>query len=409
MQEKSSSKGTIIYICQFAGTEQNGMNYRPFYLGKYAVERGYRFIVVGSGFHHQMKTPKNLANKPLYEKIKGIDYIWMPAKTYKAKRYIERVMSLFAFPFYLFRFNIKKIVGKEKVLAVVSSSPSLLSSLPAIRWAKKLGTKFIFEVRDIWPLSLVELSGVSGKNPFIAFLKHVERKSYRKADKVFTVLSNSKEYMRENGLDPDKFNYIPNGVDNIRRRDYASHRDEHDFSDAFTIGYAGTIGVANNLSNLINAAGILGKEKHIHFAIIGDGPKKKEIQEQAEGCENVTFMPTVSKDLINGVLETFGAGYLGLRRGKMFEYGISPNKLFDYMLAEIPVILAVNTKNSIVERAGCGLVIQPDDPEDLAEKILLLSRMSRDERRQMGRNGYEYVVKHHSYENITDLFIQSIT
>ena len=71
---------TIIYICQFAGTIQNGMNYRPYFLGKYAVEDGYRFIVVGSGYHHQMNEPKNLSEKPVFETIDGIEYIWLPAK-----------------------------------------------------------------------------------------------------------------------------------------------------------------------------------------------------------------------------------------------------------------------------------------------------------------------------------------
>ena len=181
-------KKTIIYICHFAGTPKNGMNYRPYFLGKYAVKMGYRFIVFGCGYHHQMKNPKNLTKDPITEVIDGINYIWLPSKKYDGENYVARIFNLFGFVLKLFSFQIKRYVESSDVLAVVSSSPSLLTSINGHHLAKKLKTNFVFEVRDILPMSLVELSNVSDYNPFIVFLKILERFSYKKAKKVFTVL-----------------------------------------------------------------------------------------------------------------------------------------------------------------------------------------------------------------------------
>ena len=332
-------------------------------------------------------------------------------KRYKAKSYLERVISLFAFPLSLLFFNIRDFVGDDDPICVVSSSPSLLSSVPAIKWARKLKTKFIFEVRDLWPMSLVEISGISEKNPFVVFLKLIEKMSYRKADKVFSVLPASAEYMTKNGMDFNKFCYIPNGID-------ISEKEKHEIltgetcnsnkNEKFTIGYAGTIGVANNLSNLVGAARILKNQKNISFVFIGDGPEKKRIEEESEGLDNIAFIPPVPKNEINAVLKTLDVGYLGLKRGRMFEYGISPNKLFDYMLAGIPVILAVNTKNSIVERAECGIVIEPDKPEELAEKILELYGANKKHLERMGDSGKRYVLQNHRYREITGKFLSEI-
>lgn len=402
------TKGTIIYICQFAGTKENGMNYRPYYLGKYLVKMGYRFIVFGSGYHHQMKSIKNLTKQTISEKIDGIEYFWMPSSKYKAKNYFDRIRSLFAFPYILYRFKIRKIVNQDTVLAVVSSSPNLLTSIPAIKWAKILKTKFIFEVRDIWPLSLTELSGVSEKNPFIMFLKYVERLSYKKAHAVFSVLSQSKDYMMGKGMADEKFVYIPNGIDQAAHTEAKNTLLPEQLTGKFIVGYAGTIGVANNISVLLKTAEILSQEQDIHFVIIGDGPVKSDMEKISEGINNVSFLPPVSKESIQSYLKKFSVGYLGLKKGKMFEYGISPNKLFDYMLAEIPVLLAVNTRGSIVEKAGCGIVVHPDDPQALADSILKLYRMTSSNRNIMGRNGYDFVLEYHRYENISKLFIQSV-
>ena len=406
-----SQKKTIIYICQYAGTPANGMNYRPYYLGKYAVKAGYRFIVVGSGFHHQMKEPKNLTNDAVYETLAGIEYIWMPASQYKAANYVQRIKSLFEFPGAVRKFRISDVVDSDDVMAVVSSSPSLISSLPAIKWAKKLKTKFVFEVRDIWPLSLVELSNASKYNPFIMFLKYIERKSYRKADRVFTVLSNAKNYMVSNGLDGDKFRYIPNGVDRLpdELATSAVETAKAEFKGKFVVGYAGTVGVANNLINLVNAAGCLKDYKDILFVIIGEGPKKAELEATASDLDNFLFLPAVPKTEINAWISNFSVGYLGLKRGKMFEYGISPNKLFDYMLGRIPVLLAVNTANSIVEKAGCGLLVEPDDPEMLADRIKELYSSSLESRERMGVAGFEYVCEYHLYEKIAEKFVSEIS
>ncbi len=399
---------SIVYMCNFANTPENGMNYRPYLLGKYAVQQGYDFIVIGAGFHHQMKETKNAGAKPRFETRDGVRFVWLPAKKYDANKYVSRVLNQFLFAWRARRFWRKNTLGIQNPIAVVSSSPSLFSSLAARFWARKLKTKFVFEVRDIWPMSLIELGGVGKWHPFMILLKMVERYSYKKAAKTICTLPDAESYMCQNGLAAGKFAYVPNGVDvedaeegEIMNADFARA-----IRNRFVVGYAGTVGLANNLEILIDTAVALQQQKDVVFAIIGDGPRKTALQQRVLelSLHNVLFVDAVPKTEIQAYIRQFSVGYLGLHKAQVFQYGISPNKLFDYMLASIPVLITVKP-NRIVAEAGCGFSVEPDDPNEIAQKILELYQMGSDERVRLGQAGYEYVQKNHTYEHLCKRFI----
>ena len=183
-----------------------------------------------------------------------------------------------------------------------------------------------------------------------------------------------------------------------------SQREEH--SEEFRVMYLGAHGQANALDVLLQAAKIVRDKgvRGIEFILVGDGPEKPKLTELARelGLTNVEFRDAVSKKEAPAVLCEADACVFTLEKVEVFGYGISSNKLFDYMAAVKPVIFAVDASNNPVEEARCGLTVPPRDPQALAEVIIQLHQMRKEEREAMGRHGREYVEKHHSIPVLTD-------
>ena len=263
-------------------------------------------------------------------------------------------------------------------------------------------SRFIFEVKDIWPLSLEEIGRYSRYHPFIILLRLFELFALKKADYIVSNLPNYGQHLRECKINRD-FIYIPNGI-------YLSEMQKAEPLDnailemipekKFIIGYAGTIGLANALEYFLGAAKILEKNDEIAFLIVGDGRDKCNLIESARGMENVHFIHAVAKQQVAAMLQHFDVCYIGLKKSSLFEYGVSPNKIFDYMYSGKPIISAISTKRDLVAMAKCGISVEAENPQAIADAILRLYQMSPEQRSEMGENGKEYVLKHHTYEKL---------
>jgi len=164
--------------------------------------------------------------------------------------------------------------------------------------------------------------------------------------------------------------------------------------------FAGAHGAANGLDALLDAAkqiahGPLGQT--IQIELIGDGPEKKRLQQRAveENITNVNFRQPVAKHEIYNVLKSADAFLMVLEDSPVFHWGVSPNKLFDYLSVGRPVIFNISTNTNLVQEAKAGITVKPGDPKALAEGIERLARLPLDERIAMGRRGREYVERHH--------------
>jgi glycosyltransferase involved in cell wall biosynthesis len=169
-------------------------------------------------------------------------------------------------------------------------------------------------------------------------------------------------------------------------------------ADPFTVMYAGAHGLANGLDTVLDAARRLSDGVAApRFVFVGEGPLRDGLMQRAkrEGIANVEFRPPVPKNCVHRTLADAHAFVLPLKRGKVFEHGISPNKLFDYMAAARPVILSVDTPNNPVAEARAGETVAPEDAEGLAAAVNRLQSMPASERRAMGARAREYVVAHH--------------
>lgn len=379
------------------------------------VRMGHDVTIVAASISHVRSVLPAIQGAITEEMIDGIRYLWIKTPPYDGNGF-SRAINIFAFVGQLM-LNRSRIARTFTPDVVIASSTYPLDIIAASNIARHSHAKLIFEVHDLWPLSPIELGGMSRYHPFIILMQWAENFAYRKADIVISMLPKTLEHMVQHGMNPGKFLYIPNGVDVAEWRDEpGSISDEHryDFSELkakghFLIGYAGAHGLANALNNFIDAACLL-QEHPATFVLIGQGPEKIKLMRKVESRRqtNVVFLPPVEKKTIPIILHEMDALYIGLKGNPLFRFGVSPNKLMDYMMAAKPVIYSIEAGNNMVEESGCGISISPEEPEEIARSILQLMSLSMDTKNQMGQKGRAYILENHDYRVLAKQFLASL-
>ena len=175
-----------------------------------------------------------------------------------------------------------------------------------------------------------------------------------------------------------------------------------------SIGYAGSIGLANALEYLIEAAIQLDDGGGVFFMIVGDGPLREKLEERTQGCRNILFYSKIKKSQIQNLLSHFDVCFVGRSDIPLFKHGVSANKYFDYMLSGKPILDSNNYIKDPVELSECGLIVEPDSTAAIIAGILKIKSLTEDERRSVGEMGKRFVIKHHSIANLakdyTNLF-----
>jgi glycosyltransferase involved in cell wall biosynthesis len=258
-------------------------------------------------------------------------------------------------------------------------------------------------VRDIWPLTLQELGGLSDRHPLIAVMQRIEDYGYRVADAVVSVLPAALGHMVAHGMEPEKFHYVPNGIDLTPRPEVDAPAAVADAvsAGAFTVGFVGTLGHANVLETLIDAAKLL-EPGEARVVVVGHGPERDSLVARAAGAPNITFTGPIPKAQVGAAIKRFDACYVGYRRSPLYRFGVSPNKLYEYMAAGRPVIFAADAANQPVREADCGRTIPPEDPVALAAAIRSLIASAPAERTRLGVNARAYVERNHDYVRLAD-------
>lgn len=404
------NKKSIWIINEYAGTPYHGMTFRHYYIAKELVKLGYKVTIFTSSFsHYKLKQHLEAKNTFTKENIDGIDFMWVKMPNYKAPKSLGRIRNWFLFAFKLFFIPFLKLERPDCIL--VSSLP-LHPIVSGKYLANKYNSKLIFEVRDIWPLSAIELGGYSPKNPFIKHLQWLEDFAYRNSQAVVSVLANAYKHMKTRGLTEDKFNYIPNGI-SIDELVQAEELDEKTIKqlpqNKFIIGYAGTFGIANALDGFIEAAKILKENNSIAFVLVGDGREKEKLIDLAKECKNIYFVDSVKKNQVQSILKYFDVCYIGLKNDPLFKYGVSPNKLFDYMYCAKPILYAINSGSfKPISEINAGFNIEAENSQAIVDGVMKLYSMSEKERNQMGENARKYVIQNHDYKYLTKMLIKVI-
>lgn len=401
----------ILLINHYAGSPYHGMEFRPYYLAREWVRAGHQVqIVAGSYSHIRSRQPQVGTERCSTEIIDGITYRWYRTPIYQGNG-LRRAFSMVAFIASIWRDG-RAIARDFRPDVVIASSTYPMDIWPARHIAQQANAKLIYEVHDLWPLSPIELGGMSKKHPFILWVQQAEDYAYRHADKVVSLLPETLKYMQSRGLDADKFIYIPNGVDEEEWAEPTSVPQDviacltHMKSDGRPIvAYVGTHGLANALDVLLDAAGQL--RGQAQFLLVGPGPERERLASRIrdERLEHVTMLPSIPKRSVPTLLKEVDIAYIGLQPSPLFRFGISPNKLLDYMMSAKPILMAVDSGNDPVTEANCGLMVSPGDSFAVAQGISQLMRLSPEERAEMGENGRNFVLKNHTYASLAKSFL----
>ncbi len=399
----------ILLINHYTGSPEYGMEFRPYYMSKEWIRRGHQVLIIGGSYSHLRKQQP----RQEHETIDGVNYRWVKLNQYKGNG-IGRIVSMGLFITKL-GISYKKYLSSFVPDIVIASSTYPLDIYPAKRIANHYGAKLIYEVHDLWPLSPIELGGYSPNHPFIKVMQKGENDCYKYVDAVVCMLPKAEEHMREHGLAKGKFHYVPNG---IVLEDWKNTPpqlpDQHEqllhqlkTNGKFIVGFAGAHGIANSLYAAIDAIAPLA-DQDVVFVLTGTGPEKDKLIAYAKERQvsNVYFLPAVHKQVIPALLAKMDVLYIGLQRESLFRFGISPNKLFDYMMAGKPVVQAIDAGNNIVAEANCGLCAEPDNKEEIGRAIMKLKGMTPSEREQLGQNGKTYVLAKHTYSVLAERFLK---
>lgn len=371
---------------------------RHYDFAKELIKRGHTVTIVASSFHYSMyKDMKDYKNKDyLCEKIVGIDFIWIKTPAYFGNG-ISRVKNMISYTYKILKYIPKLNLSKPDI--IVGSSVHLFAVWAAYKLSCKYNTPFIMEVRDLWPQTLIDM-GISKWHPFIILLGWLERYLYKKADKIISNLPFAYDYIGK-FVEKEKFIWISNGVDlsNIKYT-------PKEKSNKFIISYTGAIGVANNLQIILDVAKKLKDNENIYFRIVGEGAEKEKLKAfmKENNLLNVSIENSVPKNEVTNILQNSDVVFLGLKDSPLYKFGISLNKLFDYMASGRVIIFAGNSKNNPIKDASAGYSIVPDDVEDLEKTILEIYNLSQEKRDAIGQKIRKYVEDNYSIEILVDKF-----
>ena len=401
----------LLLLNHYAGTPALGMEFRPYYLAREWARAGHAVRIVAADFSHVRARQPRAGD----ERIDGIDYRWLPTPAYQGNG-LGRVRNIWVYCRQVWA-QTDRLIAEARPDVVIASSTYPMDMWVARRIARRAGAVLVFEVHDLWPLSPIELSGMSPRHPFIRLVQKAEDDAYRDADVVVSMLPKVHAHMASRGLDLRKLHVVPNGITLDEwegappplRRDVAAALAGARADGRTVVGYAGSMGLPNALDVLLQAAQRLRGEPFA-FVLVGDGHERERLQAQAAaaGLGAVRFLPPVPKAQVPAFLAEVDIAYIGWQRVPIYRFGIAPNKLMDYMMARCTVLHSVEAGNDPVAEAGCGLTVPPGDPDAVAGGLRHLAAVPVAERRAMGERGRAFVLANHTYPVLARRFLDAV-
>lgn len=400
----------IMLINHYAGSDEYGMEFRPYYLAKNWVEMGHSVTIIGANFSHLRKKNPIISKDFEQEIIDGIRYVWVKTNKYKGNN-IGRVINVLTM--------VNKLKSKAKYLAekydpdvVIASSTYPYDIYPAKKIADLSGAKLIFEIHDLWPLTQIEINGLSPKNPLVKSIQKAEDFCYKNAS-VVSILKYANLHIIERGFEKTPYVHIPNGIE--LKQDNTTPPNEIleltqklKSNNKFITMYLGGLQPANALEKFIESSKYLDQNKAI--IIVGNGIKKQEyislVPENAK--DKVFFVDAVKKSQVFETLKLADCLYIGAKKCPLYSYGIGMNKIFDYMYSSKPIIFGIETTTNYIADSECGLTVDPDNPKNIAEAINELSKLEKQQLEEMGQKGKNFVIKNHDYKKLAEDFIKAI-
>jgi len=350
--------------------------------------------VLASDFHlHRRdytRRPAPSDRSIVAEHVDGVDFQWLWAAAYAGNDW-RRLYNWWTFSREVQR------AGRQRPRPdiVIGSSPQLLAARAAREVARRHDCPFVFEVRDLWPESLLAAGGKTG----LAYraLDAIANDLYRTASLILVLAEGTADYLREKGI-RQPIACVPNGAD-VQHPPVAVPPDSP--TRPCTFVYAGAHGPANGLDTVLDAAAMLGPQSQVRFVFVGDGPVRATLEASAlqRGLTHVSFLGPKPKTELPRIFAEADAGLMVLRDAPLFAFAVSPNKLFDYFAAGLPVINNVpGDVAGMVRQAEAGIQAADSTAESLVQAVRAFQQTPGPDRTAMRQRGRQWVERTHGRE-----------
>lgn len=374
-------------------------------LAKVFAKNGYKVAVITSSYHHGRREYMFSNEYHYVKREEGVLFVYLKAGPEYATNGGKRVLNMLGFCRVTEKYS-SKICGLTGTPAyIIGSSAHPFVWETSYRLAKRYNSKFIAEFRDIWPLSLIEIEGVSPGHPFVRLLSAIEKRAYKRADAIVGTMPYAyKHVCDEMGYPRNKFHWMPNGI-STKRVDEIVQDNAHlpepletYLDNHWCCVYTGSIVKSECLDYILDAWKLV-QDKDAYFAMVGEGSVKDHIVQRikAERIDNIELFPAVTPEEVHWILKKADCCVAALDYD-LGRYGLSKYKLNDYLYSGTPTVFACNSPNA-VEEAG-HFSVPVDDPVVMAEKIRQIHHMSEEEIRQMAEKGRKYIKETYDYDAV---------
>lgn len=352
----------------FAGGPGLGRHWRPFWLADAWQRMEHRPLVISASFHHLHMEPR----RPGPQQVGEVDFWFVDTPKYSGN--LGRLWNNLSFGSRFRRDAMGIADTRGKPDLIIASSPHLFFVTAARQVARQFGAEFWLEVRDLWPESIIALGMTPAWHPLVKLLDWKERSAYRHADRVVSLLSGAEGHMRSRGLAPGKFLWIPNG---LSEQDLNSalntERSGHPLVESIrgfkqqgrrVVLYAGSMGPPNGVEVIVDAARALWEGgSAVQLVLVGSGTSRTALEQRAAGLPNVVFFEEVDRPVAHTMMRESDCAVVSFRKTPLFHHGISPNKLFDYLLFAPRTVIACEPQ---VLAGFEDLVTARSEPDDAA-------------------------------------------
>lgn len=400
---------TLWYISKYLTLPDDRVGGRSISLLREMARLGHRTYAFTSDSNHLVVGP-SFEGAQHKREVDGVCVTWLRTLKYRGAKSVVRILSWFDFERRLSTMPTAQLPRPDVVIA---SSLSLFSILSGLRFKRKYGCKLIFEVRDIWPLTICEEGGISPGHPFVRLLAAVEKLAYRKADAIVGTMPNLREHVREiAGSDTAPVHCIPMGIDpgQLQAAEALPEGYARQFlpEDKFIVCHAGTIGITNALDTLLECAARMANDGRVQFVVVGKGDLKPAYQARYGHLPNLTFAPAVPKLQVQSVLSHCDLLYFAVHKSEVWRFGQSLNKVTDYMLAGKPVLASYTGYPSMIDEAGAGEYVPAGDVDALHAAILVFAAKPAEERAAMGRAGRSWLIENRAYPVLAKRYLDIV-
>ncbi len=399
----------ILYLSQYFAPEVGATQNRAYEMASNWIRLGHSVTMVTEFPNHPSGIIPGEYKGKIFDRsvLDGIDVVRVWVKASPNKNFLNRMLFYITYMMNAIIAGTFLIRGRFDFL--YASSPPLFVGGAAMVLSYLKHIPMIFEVRDLWPQSAIELGELTNPRAVLWATK-LEEACYRKAVKIVVVTQGIYDYLIRRNIPVEKLIIIPNGA-NTSFFTYTSGertkiRKELHLEGKFIAVYAGIFGLAQGLETILFSAKYLSDTPEIHFLLIGDGPKKGEITSlvKKNNLVNVTLLPERPVDSIPGYLSAADIAIIPLKKAQIFT-GVIPSKIFDSWACERPVLISIDGEaRQLVEGVRGGRFVPPEDPEIMAETLKELMNFPL-ELESMGKNGREYTVRNRNRKELAEKLI----